>query len=311
MRSVLSQRLSFDVELVISNDASTDNSHKVISSITSPNSRVSIRYFNHSKNKGMIPNFIWTLNKCTGDFIALCEGDDYWDDPNKLQNQVDLLVSDPKIALVFTNGWTRYENSEIQDHAIYELNSSVNSKYHSFKLPRKLTSYKDLLKGNYIHTAGVLFRNWIRIEGIPDYLYRTSIGDWPLHLKTAQKGDIYFMDDMTFTYRIHERGMYSSKSELRRCKMAVGQISPMLESCELGPNIIFDLQEYTVNNMRRYLLLNNGEEDQYFQEMKSSLLEYYPNLDILMYPKQAKTHLGIARVMFRLKRSIKKLIHKD
>ena len=75
--SVLNQKCNFEIELIVSNDCSTDQTHQIVTKIiqTHTNSNV-IRYINHEKNLGMMPNFIQTLQKCSGKYIAICDGDD-------------------------------------------------------------------------------------------------------------------------------------------------------------------------------------------------------------------------------------------
>ena len=90
LESIFSQKTNFHYELIISNDCSTDNTDEVIKKIIDKNENGSlINYTNHHKNKGMIPNFLWSIQQAKGKYIALCEGDDYWTDPYKLQKQVD------------------------------------------------------------------------------------------------------------------------------------------------------------------------------------------------------------------------------
>ncbi|MDO9260985.1 MAG: glycosyltransferase, partial [Flavobacteriaceae bacterium] len=90
IEGVLMQTCNFEVELIIANDCATDKTDEVIQEIIKnhPNSSW-IKYTNHSQNKGMMPNFIWAMQQCKGKYIALCEGDDYWTDPLKLQKQVE------------------------------------------------------------------------------------------------------------------------------------------------------------------------------------------------------------------------------
>ena len=92
INGVLMQECDFVVELIIANDCSPDKTDAVIQNILCNHPRASwIKYIKHDKNLGMMPNFIFAMQECKGKYIALCEGDDYWTDPSKLQKQVDFL----------------------------------------------------------------------------------------------------------------------------------------------------------------------------------------------------------------------------
>ena len=99
---VLMQQYDGPVEFIIANDNSPDATDEVVKKYFLENpapSNFEIKYTKHETNKGMMPNFIWALEQTTGKYIALCEGDDYWIDPLKLQKQVDFLESNPDFVL--------------------------------------------------------------------------------------------------------------------------------------------------------------------------------------------------------------------
>ena len=94
IKGVFSQKVNFPVEFVISNDCSTDKTHQKIEEILKDSpENFTIKYYNHTENLGMMENFIFSLKQCHGKYIALCEGDDYWIDNNKLQKQVNFLAA--------------------------------------------------------------------------------------------------------------------------------------------------------------------------------------------------------------------------
>jgi glycosyltransferase involved in cell wall biosynthesis len=92
IEGVLMQEVDFPVEFIIADDSSPDRTAEIIKKYIKnhPNGHW-IVYTRHETNKGMMPNFIWALQQAKGKYIALCEGDDYWTDPLKLQKQVDFL----------------------------------------------------------------------------------------------------------------------------------------------------------------------------------------------------------------------------
>lgn len=90
IEGVLMQRTDFNYQLLIGEDNSTDRTREIILDYMKCNQDI-IHLLPQEKNLGMIPNFIETLKACNGKYIALCEGDDYWIDPDKLQKQVDFF----------------------------------------------------------------------------------------------------------------------------------------------------------------------------------------------------------------------------
>jgi len=97
---ILMQECDFEYELVIGEDYSTDNTRKICEQYAAkyPNK---IKLLQSVNNWGMNSNFIRTVKECNSKYIALCEGDDYWTDPLKLQKQVDFLEKNKEYSLCF------------------------------------------------------------------------------------------------------------------------------------------------------------------------------------------------------------------
>lgn len=98
INSILNQKVDFNYEIVICEDCSIDGTREICIDYFNrfPDK---IRLFNNEKNLGYSKNFVNVLTKCRGEFIALCEGDDYWNDSNKLQYQVDFLKNNKEYSL--------------------------------------------------------------------------------------------------------------------------------------------------------------------------------------------------------------------
>lgn len=100
IEGVMMQECDFPVELIIGEDCSTDHTRDVLLKYKGqyPDR---IRLLLREKNIGMQRNFIETLQSCSGKYIALCEGDDYWTDPYKLQKQVDFFENNKEYIVSF------------------------------------------------------------------------------------------------------------------------------------------------------------------------------------------------------------------
>ena len=100
IKSIFDQEVGFPIEVIISNDCSSDNTHQKIEEILKDATNgLVVRYYNHKDNLGMMRNFSFAINECKGKYIAYFEGDDYWDYPKKLQTQVDFLEQNPDFEI--------------------------------------------------------------------------------------------------------------------------------------------------------------------------------------------------------------------
>lgn len=205
--SVLMQETDFDFELVISNDNSPDNTEKVIQEIIATHPKAHcIRYIKREPNLGMLNNSRETLKECKGEFIAICEGDDYWTDPKKLQKQVDFLSKNKEYAISFHK-----VNLLEPDGSIIDDNITI--------LPKKYKTIEDLAKsGNYMHTPSIMFRN----VGFtyPEQYEVTPAGDFFKQMLIAEYGNIHYIDEVMAVYR-NGVGVWSTKDYLYRIKNTV------------------------------------------------------------------------------------------
>jgi glycosyltransferase involved in cell wall biosynthesis len=191
---VLNQTTSFEFELVISNDASPDDTDKIIREIidTHPRGNI-ISYFLNNKNEGMQHNFYETLTKCKGKYIALCEGDDYWTDPNKLQKQVDLLENRLDLSLSAHNAIIL---KRIDTEEVFNKTNTT-----------QLFSIEDvILKQWFIPTCSIVLRNDL-LKPLPIWLAQVKHGDLSILLLAASKGKIHYDPTTMAVYRKHDGGV--------------------------------------------------------------------------------------------------------
>lgn len=194
---ILMQQCNFEVELIIANDCSPDKTDNVIQEVLKVHPNASwIKYINHKNNIGMMPNFVFAIKECIGKYIALCEGDDYWTDPYKLQKQVDFMETNVDFSICFHKIKILKNNRLVKDF--------ITSK------PSDVTTINDIARINYIHTPSVLFRNGL-IKEFPTWYLLSPNGDHPLYILLSQYGKIKFIDSFMSVYRIHSGGAWSLK----------------------------------------------------------------------------------------------------
>ncbi|WP_158021852.1 glycosyltransferase [Flammeovirga pacifica] len=195
IEGVLMQRTDFPIQLIIGEDGSTDNTRKICEKYQKKHPEI-IELLPSEGNLGMMPNFIKTLQACTGKYIALCEGDDYWINPNKLKKQVNFLEENEEYSLVFSNRVVKIER-----------NHSFTQQRHK----KHIFTIKDVISGFVPSTQTCLLRNYSSInQTLTKYLNHPS-GDQLVGLACAQLGKIYCLADSTSVYRITETGVWSSR----------------------------------------------------------------------------------------------------
>jgi glycosyltransferase involved in cell wall biosynthesis len=196
IEGVLMQRTTFPFELVVSDDCSTDTTSEIIRKIASDNPSLVRPRFNNT-NSGLAKNFSETLNYCRGKYIAICEGDDFWTDPAKLQRQVDFLEKWPDYIMVSHNYCILKEGKKRSD---------LNEKFHKdFRYNQKL-----YLNDWATQPVTCLFRNLLQ-----DYTLlnkENNFCDVILFYELLKHGDGYFMNNYMATFRVHQSALSSGLS---------------------------------------------------------------------------------------------------
>lgn len=203
IRGVLMQKCKFDVELIITNDCSPDSTDDIVNEIINSHENKSwIKYTRHSTNKGAAGNSIWTFKQAKGKYIAICEGDDYWTDPNKLQKQVDFLNNNNDFSICFTDYKVLYENTK---NIFYP---DLIKKYKN----KSIFNQSNIILSNFIPTATVMFRNQKEVfTRLELSLYPL---DWFLHILNSEYGKIKFLPFETTVYRKHDGGVCSASNPI-------------------------------------------------------------------------------------------------
>ena len=195
LTGVVSQKTNFAFRLLIADDFSTDKSREIIEEyqIIHPNI---IFPFYREKNLGANENSKLLFKQIKSKYIAICEGDDYWTAPNKLQAQVDFLEANPDYSICFHKIQILKNNEIIDDYIT--------------KVPAEITDQTDLSNSNFIHTVSVVYRNIIK--EMPVWFSRAMPGDYPLWLMlTVNNYKIKYLPVSMAVYRIHATGIWSEQ----------------------------------------------------------------------------------------------------
>lgn len=209
IEGILMQECSFPIEIYIGEDHSTDKTKNICQEYADKNQNINIIF--SERNLGVVQNFTTTLKACQGKYIALCEGDDYWTDPMKLQKQFDFMEENPECSLVHTNGYIRKRNKLIPWNNWASLEGDV-----------KQTFYY----GPSARTCSVLIRATLLQDyfNLLKYSKIKIIGDWPLFAYYSTKGKFGYINERMAVYRLHPNSVSSNKSLITHYKYSLDVI---------------------------------------------------------------------------------------
>lgn len=197
--SVLAQETRFDVEILISEDASTDGTRDIVEDYARRfpgRIRLLLSETNLRSNETVARG----LRAARGQFVALLDGDDCWTTRDKLQRQADFLLANPDCAAHFFNAWI-VRGAALTD-ALWTPESQA-----------RRVDLAEIWHGNPYATAAGMMR-LAAIGDIPawyhDFFPRT---DWPLYILCAISGALAFDPEPVALYRLHAGGMFSPQSE--------------------------------------------------------------------------------------------------
>ena len=203
IESVLAQEVSFDYEIVIGEDCSTDGTRAVVMDFHRryPDR---IALILRPSNIGPMRNIESILAACHGQYLAILEGDDYWISVDKLQKQVDFLDSHPDYAICC--------------HRVKFLNETGSTEVdiHPLLAAGPYT-IEDLLRWNFVMTCSAVMRREL-MDRPPSWLSEMRVGDWARSALVARHGTIELMDEIMAAYRVHAEGMWSSMPQIARLR---------------------------------------------------------------------------------------------
>ena len=241
IESVLMQRTNFDYEIIIGEDDSEDRTREIVVRYAEKypekiklllNDRANVIYIN-GKPTGRW-NLINNLSHANGEYIALCDGDDYWTDHQKLQKQVDFMINHQQCVMCAH-----------PTQMLFNSTGKIGGVVDHSEVKEVFTLNEFLRETNFIQTCSVLVKNWFH-RGFPDWFLQIPCGDLAIYALSALHGDIGFINEVMAVYRIHEGGVHSSLPPYKRFLITV--------EC--------------------YKILSNHLEPRYHDDIRLCLLEY-------------------------------------
>jgi glycosyltransferase involved in cell wall biosynthesis len=294
LKGVLAQKTDFSFEIIIGEDCSLDGTRAIVIDYAQryPSQ---IRALLHEENIGAGRNQTLILEACDGQYIAICEGDDFWIDNYKLQKQIDFLDANIGYAICF--------------HRVYEQNG--DKRVLSYDNPweiEKTFNIEDLALKNFMHTNSVVYRNGL-IDAFPNWFEKSPIGDFVLHLLNARNGLIKYLPEPMGVYRKFT-GTWSSQNVVTQIQKVILVIDLLLGE-KFSQSVICNLKihkENLINNLFEVIFETNDYSyisviDEYLK-CESSFVRHWM---LIGYPNRIK-QLTSSRT-FRFAKLLSRVLH--
>lgn len=247
----LMQDINFPFEIIIHDDASTDRTADIIREYEAKHPKIIKPIYQtenqYSKLGRILVPFLFPLVK--GKYVALCEGDDYWTDPLKLQKQVDFLEKNPDYSMCFHPVKVIYEDGSKPDEILPSPEQRFN---------KDILGLEDLLVRNFIYTNSVMYRWRFAKENVKDFFPKNILpGDWFLHMLHAQVGKIGYIDEVMAAYRRHAGGLWwesDKNADGLHLKYGIREINFYINVCKIFTNNSSEYFESKISPFARYLI---------------------------------------------------------
>lgn len=275
------QKTNFPFEVLIHDDASTDRTADIIREYEAkyPDIIKPIYQTENKYSKGIGITKTYQFPRAKGKYIAMCEGDDYWTDPLKLQKQVDFLEANPDCVLTG-------HDAEIID----ENNKIINES----KLPeeyKRNASSDELMKTFWVLTLSMLFRNVKELfNNYPEEAIGVQNGDTFLISMLGNNGNYHYMPEITpARYRVHIGGIWSMQSVINKVKMQIKTLTQLEKYYKKIKNKEIECH-FTIKRkerINRYLTLSFQDKNkiEFFKAYKLYFKEFkaYKNIKEFIY----------------------------
>ena len=250
------QQTNFPFVAIVHDDASTDNSAAIIREYAEKYPDIIKPLFEtenqYSKGDGSLTRIMNSTVDATGaKYVAMCEGDDYWTDPLKLQKQVDFMETNEGCSLCFHKVKTLIQKTgEFKDEFIVR------------DMPAK-SNIIDLAKGNYIHTPSVLYKKECLDAQLINKMMPCLPGDYVTWMLLAENGYIYKFDEPMAVYR-YGVGIWSdkvSKANSLETLKTLTKLSCMIKNSEAREVLVREVKMQTIWMLESF----ESVEQQYYQ----------------------------------------------
>jgi glycosyltransferase involved in cell wall biosynthesis len=269
--SFLMQKTDFEYEILVHDDASTDGTGDILREYESkyPDKVKPLIQTENQYSQG-IDNISGAFNfpRARGKYIFMCDGDDYWTSPDKMQKQVDYMEAHPDCTLCIHSA-----KIELVGRALTE------KQMRPYRGNRVITPEEIVDKPSGYAMSSMAFPSRL-VKELPDYYVDCPVGDTPLQMMAAAKGYGYYMDETMSAYRVGVAGSWTmdgkSGNYARKQKIYWERMEKVYEEFnaategrlkEAAESAAKRTYYHTMVNTRQFMEIMNPEYRKYYMEL--------------------------------------------
>lgn len=194
------------IEFIIADDFSSDHTVGIIKEYEEKDDRFHFNYLDNNINLGITKNYQRGFAACTGKYVAILEGDDYWISPFKLQRQIDFLDLHWECNLCAVNYFV-FEESRFHFYPRATLGNG-----------HRLIGARDLITDNLVGNFSTCMYRKSALDALPEKLFEICSYDWIMNICVARSSLIGFLEEPLSVYRLHSNGVWTQKTHVEKLK---------------------------------------------------------------------------------------------
>lgn len=272
LEGFVTQKTDFPFEILVHDDASTDDTAAIIREYEEkyPQLIKPIYQTENQYSQKISVMRTFQLPRVQGKYVALCEGDDYWTNPLKLQKQYDFMESHPEHTMcVCSTDWYNMRSGQIEKRGCVEQDTDI--------------SLEEIIlekRGRIFQLASYFLKTEI-IANYPNWRTKFPIGDYPLAVQAALSGKVHMLAEHMCVYRYYSEGSWTARMDNDAHRVRVSE--RMLE----GLNALNEETGYQHNEVlsqrimahEYYLALTKHDLDTI---RKGKLKDYYKSRSLML-----------------------------
>ena len=255
LNSIIIQKGDFNLNIIICEDKSTDGTEGIVDAYINNvvvGKSVTFEFFKSEENLGMVKNLKRLIKACSkSKYNALMDGDDCWNDENRLQTHIEFMESHPECSISFDDIIIKNKN----DYDFYNIQQQIKGDI--FTTP-------DITSINFIGNISCCFYYSKYLDQIPNEFFEIFVGDWMLNIICSMFGEIGHIKKTMTVYRRHDHGIWSGLNDYDKNKKTI----ELIDVYNKFLNYIYDEQFSNIRKFCEFGLGNRYLESLLYRPIK-------------------------------------------